>query len=526
MFEDVLTPSVHKPTFNPDETPTLLLIAMIAMGGSCLDKMHGHDVTTAGAELSNFLAWHLRWEIFSDVHFRPPAKLWVFQALLILELYEKMYSTRALHERAHIHHATTITLMRRGSSLLGTSALDFPPSIRDYKREGSRQSSASGANTPDEWWSQWQTNESTRRVAFAAFVVDSTHATMFGHSTVMQAHELRLPLPCDEALWSATSSAEVSRLEASLHADGVKPISFLEGVKRTMSGQEIRTNSFGRTILMAGLLSVSWHMNQRDLQVASLGVSRALGGRDKWRGALTRAFDLWKQDFDRSLGNSADSSHAPYVYSGKQEENVVFESRIVLHHLAHIAMHVDICDLQIFARAKRLLGRTIGPQDLAAAQRRLRDIWAPTAKARDATFYAIRFLCTVLLPDDGALSDPRQASHNPHYSARDDELLNRPWVLYFAALTVWCYGYALEGPLTGPHPPLHGHESQILDMQAYLRKVGSVDSPDDLKALTGFNQCIGLLKVLRSTFSKTRWELLHEAAILLGNCLQLTEGLI
>ena len=38
-----------------------------------------------------------------------------------------------------------------------------------------------------------------------------------------------------------------------------------------MNGQRVRTNSFGRTILMAGLLSVSWHMNQRDLSITTLG---------------------------------------------------------------------------------------------------------------------------------------------------------------------------------------------------------------------------------------------------------------
>jgi hypothetical protein len=234
--------------------------------------------------------------------------------------------------------------MRRGSSLIGRSALDSPPSVRDDKQgvNGSRQSSTSGANTPDEWWNHWITNEATRRAAFAAFVTDSTHATMFGHSTVMVAHEMRLPLPCDEALWTATNSAEVGRIEASLQANGVKPISFLEGLKRTLNGQEVRTNSFGRTILMAGLLSVSWHMNQRDLQVNSLGVSQALGGRDKWRGSLTRAFDLWKQDFDRSLSVNSDSIPGPYVYTDKKEDNVVFQSRTVLHHLAHMAMQYVI----------------------------------------------------------------------------------------------------------------------------------------------------------------------------------------
>ncbi|PQE15385.1 C2H2 finger domain-containing protein [Rutstroemia sp. NJR-2017a BVV2] len=514
-------PILHKPTFSPDKTPNLLLIAMMAIGASCLDKLHGYEVTQACAELSNFLAWHLRWEIFSDHQFRPPAKLWVFQALLLLELYEKMYSTRALHERAHIHHATTITLMRRGSSLIGRSALDSPPSVRDDKQAHgeSRQSSASGANTPDEWWNHWITNEATRRAAFAAFVIDSTHATMFGHSTVMVAHEMRLPLPCDEALWTATSSAEVGRLEASLQADGVKPISFLEGLKRTLNGQEVRTNSFGRTILMSGLLSVSWHMNQRDLQINSLGVSHVLGGRDKWRGSLTRAFDYWMVACDES---ETDAASAPYTYIGK-ETNVFKESRTVLHHLAHMAMHVDIVDCQIFARAKRLLGRTIGTQDLNNAQRRMKDIWAPSAKARDATFYAVKFLRNILLPEGHGRAQVYEDAKFD-YSARDDVILNRPWVMYFAALIVWCYGFALEGPTTAPVPSIHSFDDQVRDMRVYLRRLGSVTTPEQLKNFHGLNGCTGMLMVLRTVFEKTRWELLHEAALLLNNCIQLVGG--
>jgi len=440
-----------------------------------------------------------------------------------------MYSTRALHERAHIHHATTITLMRRGSSLIGRSALDSPPSVRDDKQgmNGSRHSSTSGANTPDEWWNHWVTNEATRRAAFAAFVIDSTHATMFGHSTVMVAHEMRLPLPCDEALWNATNSAEVGRIEANLHSNGVKPVSFLEGLKRTLNAQEVRTNSFGRTILMAGLLSVSWHMNQRDLQVNSLGVSQALGGRDKWRGSLTRAFDLWKQDFDRSLTRKPDQTPGPYGSPEKKEENVIFQSRTVLHHLAHMAMHVDIVDCQIFARAKRLLGRTIGSQDLNSAQRRMRDSWAPTAKARDATWYALRFLCSVLLPEESTAARTVPAGFSDpvfDYSARDDVLMNRPWVMYFAALIVWSYGFALEGASTQPIPAHYDFEAQVRDMRVYLRRLGGVRSPEELKSMRGFNGCSGMLMVLRTTFEKTRWELLHEAALLLNNCIGLLAG--
>ena len=527
-FSDQI-PILHKPTFSPDKTPNLLLLAMMTIGAALLDRTHGQKVVKAGAKLSNFLAWHLRWEIFMDVNFRPPAKLWVFQTLILLELYEKMYSTRELHERAHIHHATTIQLMRRGRSLIGKSAVDSPPNPLD-SANGSRHSSTSGiAQTAEEWWNQWITNESTRRAAFAAFVVDSIHATMFGHSGVMVAHEMRLPLPCDESLWRATSSAEVGRVEANLMSRGIKPVSFLEGLKRTLSNQEVQTNSFGRTVLMAGLLSVSWHMHQRDLQVNVLGggVTSSLGGRDKWRATLTRAYDTWKADFDKALHRS-EISNDPYRFDAakKNEFNIVFESRTVLHHLAHMAMHADIVDMQMFARAKRLLGRAIGPQEFKSAERRIKDGWAPSARARDATYYALKFVCSVLIPDEVGSSVGGGSAYRDEkpYQACDDVLLNRPWVLYFATLVIWAYGYALEGP--SPNVPPATHEEKMRQMRDYLIRFGTITDPNELRTAKGFNNNTALLLVLKDTFEETRWELLHEGSNLLSNCIKLNTGAV
>ena len=543
-------PILHKPTFSANTCPKLLLLAIIALGASCLEKAHGLDTTQNCADLSNFLSWHLRWEIFMDADFRPPARLWVFQTLLLLEIFEKMYSTRPLHERAHIHHATTLTLMRRGSSLIGRSSLDSPPSgITTGNRSGSINgalttgSSTSSQTTPEEWWTQWIASEATRRAAFAAFVIDSIHATMFGHSAVMVAHEMRLPLPCDEALWSATSSAEVGRMEQSLHQNGIKPIYFLDGLKKTLNGQPVRTNPFGRTILMAGLLSVSWHMNQRDLQVSSLGVSQVLGPRDKWRGSLTRAFDFWRTDFDNNLAKSTDGQTNNHQSSGsggyggynayhsgnRVDDDNVFESRTVLHHLAHMAMHVDIVDCQIFAGATRLLGRSITPQDYNGARRRMKENWAPTARARDATYYALRFLSKVLLGDTdtaGPAGTARGTANLPKeftYSAREDYLINRPWVLYFATLIVWSYGYALDGPIT-PLYTLKNKQQVIADMQGFLRRIGDVTAPDDLANVQNRNACLGLLMVVRDAFENARWELLHEASKLLDKCIEMLSG--
>ncbi|KAJ5541904.1 hypothetical protein N7535_004323 [Penicillium sp. DV-2018c] len=467
-------PILHQPTFAADRTPNLLLLAIMAIGAATLDKIHGQDAIEAASELASFIAWHLRWEIFMDADFRPPARLWIFQSLLLLEVYEKLFSTRALHERAHIHHDTTLTLMRRGSSLIGTSSFDNPETREE-----------------DESWSTWIKAEATRRVAFAAFVLDSTHATMFGHSAKMVAHELRLPLPCDEALWAATSAAEVARVQSSLQSHGVRPTMFLDGLKRTLNGQPVRTNAFGRTIIMSGLLSVCWHLNQRDLQISSLGVGQTLGGRDKWRAALLQAFDNWRRDFDEALGPSTTS-----------------ESRNVLHGLAHMASHVDIADLQIFAGAGRLMGRSITARDYSAAREKT-EKWATKAAARDATFYALKFLSS-------CFSDP--ATQPGEYAARDDYLLHRPWVMYFAALVVWTYGFALDGPLR-PAPILATVADRERDMGTFLHRVGDIQRPNGLETMSGRNGCLGLLMILRDSFLRSRWELLGEAARLLDSCI-------
>ena len=124
-----------------------------------------------------------------------------------------------------------------------------------------------------------------------------------------------------------------------------------------------------------------------------------------------------------------------------------------------------------------------------------------TARARDATFYALRFLSQVLLSDhhppfgtSQSSNSPAGSSHsNPHqphqspmsqhgrspsqhhaqhhgshikafsYSARDDYLLNRPWVLYFACLIVWSYGFALDGPIR-PLYKLESHNEVVEDI--------------------------------------------------------------
>ena len=545
-------PILHRPTFSAEKTPDVLLLCIMIIGAACMDIRQDPDLAHQAMDMANLVSRNLRWTIFDQEDFRPPAKLWVFQALLLLETYEKMYADRRLHERAHIHHATTLTLMRRGSSLTGRSgAFDSPQSGRDAKSgsDGSSitfsgQPGGGTGNSNDEAWNRWIMQEATKRVAFAAFVIDATHATMFGHSAVMVAHEMRLQLPCDETLWAATSASEVFSIQQSLVQNNVHTPTFLEGLKKTLIGQRVATNSFGRTILMAGLLSVGWHLHQRDVQISSLGVVQQLGGKDRWRATLTQSFEHWINDFDKSMDKLRPQNFGGVYYAtGDVEHENIFESRTVLHHLAHMSMHIDIVDLQIYAGARRLLGRSITRHDAENTRKRMK-LWAPTAQARDATFFALRFLSKVLLPEEradmqySADDDPdspptpnsRMSSNAstttgvPVYSARDDHLLNRPWVLYFACLVVWSYGFALDGPVKAPLRMPGNQQESFAAMRMFLKTTASLQSPEDLKGMPNRNACLGLVVTLKDMFESCQWELLVEASRLLKNTIKITTG--
>jgi hypothetical protein len=458
--------------------------------------------------------------------FHPPAKLWVFQALIMLEAFEKMKATRFLHERSNLHNATTINLIRRGTAL--TDASVMPDLI-------------GGGMTPSEWWDRWVAAEATRRAAFAAFLIDASHGAMFSHANVMVAHEIQLPLPCDDALWSATSPSEVGRVEASLYANNVRPMTFLQGLKRMLSGRKVRTNAFGRLLLLAGLQSVAYHMRQRE-KVSNL--SRGLGTPEIWRNTLIRAFDFWKKDFDE------DFLHRQRAFVAWQNSGAAVDSKTIadyassMHHLSHLAMQFDINEGQIMAGAVKLVSRKIKEADRERVSRKLSQ-WRQTAGADIAFQHAVQLLLEYI-PENS------ETVGIPNYSITDDCLAMRPWMLYYAALTAWCYIFvkqhpneqasasssdssgAMESRRATPEPenaqaqssnfrpvlvlgqttkenrplPTSGNGTGHTDRSG--RRASRIIDPRVMRF--GSAQLVRTLQALEHTFRQSRWELLQEAA--------------
>ncbi|KAF5095533.1 hypothetical protein D0Z00_003108 [Geotrichum galactomycetum] len=160
-------PILHKPTFSADQCPGALLWCIVMIGAAMQKEV----------VIARSIAEPLRWIIFGSADFNPPAKLWIIQALLILEVYEKTMSDRQMHERAIIHHGTTLQLIRRGTILTG-------------------EDSGYLAGDSGDPWKRWIQSEATKRAALMAFVVDAYHNCMFGHHSLISIHEIRLSLPC------------------------------------------------------------------------------------------------------------------------------------------------------------------------------------------------------------------------------------------------------------------------------------------------------------------------------------------
>lgn len=326
---------VHQPTFSSDSCHLLLLLAMISLGAADLVKSQPKGCLVDWKELADLIMTHLRWEIFTDEDAEPPVQLWVAQTLLLLEFYEKQWSTRRLHERAHIHHASTLTLLRRGSPLVGRTEDETLPSevpSRCTSPAGRSNAARAPSQPVDTWWDHWVRSESFNRVVFAAFYMDTLHALMYGHAADMAPYEIRTTLPCDDSLWTAKSADEVRRLDVNLKMYGIRSFPFLEGLKQSLHAQHVQTHSEARMLLMSGLLSVGWHVNRREKHLQFLETAPSVREQGRWRSLLLNAFGHWRSSFDEAVG----------VRSGTVPATKETDAATVLFHLAHMTMHADL----------------------------------------------------------------------------------------------------------------------------------------------------------------------------------------
>ncbi|KAL4875172.1 fungal-specific transcription factor domain-containing protein [Aspergillus karnatakaensis] len=397
---------LHRPTFSVQDAPPLLLAALLTLGATLSpDKDH--------YRVAERIHDSLRWLIFTSQSFQAPAPLWVVQALLVVQSYEKMFSTRKLHEMAHIFHYSVITLMRRGSC--------YSP---DREDDGDTSSVEKG-------WHRWVERELSYRAAYFAFVMDAQHSSIFGHSAALSLTDIHLPLPCADALWEAPT-ASIWKTE---RARTPPAPSFLPALGALLARQPVphTYSPFARFVLLHGLLCLTRHMITRDQTASYLsdqqhtsdtegatgsgdGSSSATPEQDGWKDRLDRAIDTWSFSL---------LSRTP---------SLCLEAARPLQRIAHVSIHVSLVDFHVLARAPNLATGVRAHRDSAQFARAYKRIskWAHHRNAKRALSHCLLLIQETMFT-------------RTEYLAAEDHIILRPWVLYNTTLVLWAYGAIREG---------------------------------------------------------------------------------
>lgn len=544
-------PLLHKPSFSNEDSPPLLLLAMIMLGAavSPCTGFNEKPVLRDPQALAMEIARPLRWLIFANKDCRPPAKTWVIQSLLLLETFEITSSSRELHERAYLHHGSKIQLLRR-SPILGGDPL------KDDDEDGA---------PPNHIWKKWIEVESMKRATLMAFYLDTVNATVYGHLVILYAHQIKISLPCEDELWEFDNSKQI---ESKLIND--KPPKFLNALKRLLHRQKVGTSSFGRKILLAGLLTIMFQMQQRDLQLSFLEWNRV---KESWNETISLAIDVWRTEI--CVGNcchgansfSAAASGASGTANGTANGASISADGTVtangtnstttlppmlrdsdtrckfsLYHISQIYMRITHYDYIIFAGAPSRMNVTAGDQEYAVVSKRVVQ-WAQSLNGRISVVHAYLFLFEMML-------SPENPDVAMSYDPNTDPFLHRKNIMASAILVVFAYNFVLYGPesdlLSDESSLVRGEYPQREDGYAYLKRIRrdlssvsglppsftyhsstSSEFHDNITLLaskvpqvTNLHHIVGLLKVFWTSYATSQWEIGVEYARLFENCVE------
>ncbi|KAI1451747.1 fungal-specific transcription factor domain-containing protein [Annulohypoxylon moriforme] len=481
-------PLIHQATFEPSKKEPLLLLSIILLGATYSEK-EAHQLAVCIHDV-------IRPAIFSHASFNPKPDLWMLQTILLVECFGKSRAGQKQHDMSHLFHGMLINLIRRSDC----------QSIRPTRPCGDdcREESMS-----DRSWRQWVKAEEKKRLALLCFMWDTQHAVLFCQSLCMSAFELKLPLPCNQALWEAPTAGKWSRLSLSTDPEPLYLLALKSYITLDAHRAPIH-NSLSRIIVFHGLMSIFWDMRRRDQ--TSLGVI-SQGGR--WQSRLAAAYEAWKEDFDvfcmRLEGLTfAEMRNGAVSENAKIELDVWRTAYVAVYHAAHVLLHSEFLDVQIFAGARHILGRSVQRADFMRSEKVVKQ-WAANvsqnpenanepAAAASAAWHAAQLLqnASQTLVDFDSMG-----------------LFHVPWCLYLATLTIWAFHH------TGPRGLGSGPDDDselVWDAQAEMRTV--VDSMveagiEGLLQVQGTKRTGGLVWIMAEVLSKVRWGIVHAGVTVL-----------
>lgn len=375
-------PIIHKPLFDTRTANDLLLLAMMVAGCHYANPQILEAMARQGVKLPEFnvamaVISQLRWHIFQHPDFALPTKLWVLQALNLVEYVEKHHLDRACHERGHVHHGTTCQLLKRLPTLggnpdpvrLGLTATATGSLADDLDHE---HLSFNGTllqllgQSDDELFDKWVHLELMKRVTFLTYYLDSMDMVKFRHDPAVQFALLQaMRLPCESDVWELTEfNGLFAKVVKRQRKKGRREEGFLTGLKRLLKPlpPELAlppkpTNGLAQNCLLAGLVLLMQQMQQMDIQKHLLHRMNLKVPTARWKSQVVKAFDRW------------------FVLS---------KTRLFIYHLSQVVGLPDITHYDIAIFGGLLANQLVqaSHKDYYIVQRKLVNLWLrPYAKA-------------------------------------------------------------------------------------------------------------------------------------------------
>ncbi|KAF2968832.1 hypothetical protein GQX73_g4725 [Xylaria multiplex] len=269
-------PLLHLASFDTCTVEPLLLLSVLLLGATYSSK-DSHQLAVCIHDV-------IRPSIFAHAGFSSRPKLWILQAVLLVECFGKSRAGQQQHDMSHLFHGLLINLIRRSDCQ--SVQPQGPPDDIDCM-EGMQQA-----------WERWSEKEGKKRLAFLCFMWDTQHAVLFCQSLCMSSFELRITLPCSQEIWEAPDAQSWAAACRSSKSRDDKT-SFLAALKSYLNQgfpRPTTLSALSRVLLLHGLMSIAWDMQRREQ--TALGVVLDSNSRDNWRKSLGAAYDTWKLDFD------------------------------------------------------------------------------------------------------------------------------------------------------------------------------------------------------------------------------------
>ena len=361
---------------------------------------------------------------------------------------------------------------------------------------------------PDETkWQDWVRRESIKRFAHLIFMNDTQHSCVYGHQGIMSVWEMRLAMPCSDALWSAPTPQDWRRImaeERKARAHEAQPVTLLDIVTAFVSpnsgvtGIDPRTvplDGLGLYAVVHGIFSIAWHYRNRKIphywaNMMNIKIEDHPDGEEDSRWLLTALHD-WKTRYDMFWA----SAHYPLGYSPPSSMwSPPFRiAAAAIYDLACIWLQAPISDFQMAAGARFAHGRVVSKQRVQQSWMRINK----KALTDDVCHHALNLVEAELVYKNEATGQPGLHSYltDPSYP------LFMPFVAYLGGLALWAYSSSLDRQSSYPM------QQRPLDQNTYhVDSFGMAEYPRLNPAAPPFStqdDYTQIIQTLRGTLSLT-----------------------